>query len=105
MRLHVDEHVLVELCNNKHNTTTTAAALIISVWHDREGKELYTARLLPAQVRRIEKNLCGIRSCHCQKIATEVWLPALNVPGEIIQRPGLGLPMLILWHMSSEVAR
>lgn len=104
MRPHVDEHVLVDLCNNKHNTTTTAAALIISVWHDKEGNESYTARLLPAQVRRIEKNLCGIRSCHCQKIATEVWLPAFNVPGEIIQRSGLGQPMLILWHVSPEVA-
>lgn len=104
MRPRVDEHVLIDLFNNKHNTTTTAAALIISAWYDREGNESYTARLLPAQVRRIEKKLCGIRSCHCQKIATEVWLPALNVPGEIIQRPGLGQPMLILWHVSPEVA-
>ena len=99
----VDGQVLIEFQNSFHNSHYSCLAKIISIWQTPDGARIsYTARILPAAVRLIEKNLCGVENCQCNKISMAARVPELNVHASIIQRSdGRGEPMLLLWDVPS----
>ena len=62
-RYEIGQHVKVEFRNDFHGTSATAIATITHI-----DTDFWTIKLPEATEKRIERKLCGLTDCRCNKI-------------------------------------